>query len=321
MIHPSMMCQATRSGLEALVARLRPAEVLVVGDVMVDCDLAGTVERLAPEAPIPILRVGSERWSPGGAAHVAALCAQLGARVEILGRAGDDPAGEWLVQWLVARGIGWLGLRQDADYQTPRKVRGWSASGGSARPQRLLFRYDLGESGSGALAAEEELAAVRQRSVRVGRPDAVLVCDHGRGIVSGEMMDTLRSCGAPVLVDPALGRSWSDYGPVTLVKCNQREARACPPDANQPHAVTSENGVLRLVCGGKVRHFQASSVRRTSGRRTIGAGDQVLAALGVAIASGLELEEACQLAMAAAAEYVAGSDVVLTRPVPIEECA
>jgi rfaE bifunctional protein kinase chain/domain len=108
---------------EELLDRLAGRSILVIGDLMVDQFVIGTVDRISPEAPVPIVRFDHETWRLGGAANVANNVVALGGRVDAIGVVGSDADGSRLLADLSGRSIGTAGVISDASRCTTRKVR------------------------------------------------------------------------------------------------------------------------------------------------------------------------------------------------------
>jgi rfaE bifunctional protein nucleotidyltransferase chain/domain/rfaE bifunctional protein kinase chain/domain len=165
------------------------AGLVVLGDALLDRDVEGRVERLSPDAPVPVLDEGESRSRPGGAALAAALAAGDRATVTLVTALGDDPAGRELAALLHERGIEVVDVGLDGT--TPEKVR-------LCAGDRPLLRVDRGGGAPSAATAQARAA--------VGWADAVLVADYGRGMTRlAGLRDALADAvgrGAPVVWDP-----------------------------------------------------------------------------------------------------------------------
>lgn len=188
------------------------SSVLVVGDVMLDQYWFGDVERISPEAPVPIVRVRREEYRLGGAANVARNIAALGADVTLLGITGTDGAGDRLASLLEDAGIT-ANLARDPDFNTTLKLRV------SGHHQQLL-RVDFEDRpGPNVLAAQSDsfrrLAASH---------DVVVFSDYGKGALSdvAAMIKHARSLECSVLVDPK-GDDYQIYRGATLITPNRGE--------------------------------------------------------------------------------------------------
>ena len=206
---------------QALLGRFAEQRILVVGDVMLDWFIWGSVSRISPEAPVPVVEVQSESRYPGGAANVARNMTPFGAVVELSGLYGTDPNGTLLETTLAENGIGVeLCLRRE-EYQTITKTRV------VARHQQVV-RIDREKRRplSPDLAAE---LVGRIRAV-LPRIDGIIIEDYGKGLISAELVAGLLAAagerGIIVTVDPKPGNPIEWRG-VTTVKPNRSEAFAC----------------------------------------------------------------------------------------------
>ncbi|MDP9399819.1 MAG: PfkB family carbohydrate kinase, partial [Actinomycetota bacterium] len=211
----------------------RPRPLVVVGDALLDRDLEGTVERLAPDAPVPVVDQQELRSRPGGAALAAVLAAGSGREVRLVTALGRDAAGEELRLLLEEAGVQIVDLGLHGP--TPEKVR-VRASG------RSLVRIDRGGRAAevGALTATARAA--------IGWADAVLVADYGRGVAAEPgVREALGALGAdvPVVWDPHPNGPAPVRG-CALVTPNAVEAARFVPDmgGDGVHAMTARAGVL-----------------------------------------------------------------------------
>ena len=163
-----------RPQLEALLEALRGRRILVFGDVMVDCFIRGVVERISPEAPVPVVSVKSRDNLPGGAANVVRNLLALGARPEIVALVGDDLDGRSLRGELRERGCGVAGLVVDPDRQTSVKTR-------IVAHQQQVVRFDQETILPFGDASRQQL---RQAIIAAcGEVDGVIISDYGKGVV------------------------------------------------------------------------------------------------------------------------------------------
>lgn len=312
------------SALQALIARGRDARIACVGDVMVDRFVSGEVGRISPEAPIPVLAKTSEETMLGGAGNVARNLASLGARAALVGLVGDDAAGHE-AQALVGAENGIEGhLVVQPRRRTTVKTR-FAAAG------QQLLRLDAEEQEPVAAASETSLvSAVAHAADGAG---VILVSDYAKGVVTEAVLAACRraarAMGAKLVVDPK-GRSFAKYGAVDLIKPNAAELSAVtdlPVETDQEIeaalaaalascearaiAVTrAGRGMSLAVRGEPVRHLRS---RPREVFDVSGAGDTALAALGLGLAVGADLETASELAILASGVAVekAGTAVVL----------
>lgn len=201
--------------VDELARRVVGRRVVVIGDAMVDDDVIGTVDRLSPEAPAPVLRATSVRSGLGGAANAAAGLRALGVDVALLAVVGDDHHGATLRALAVADGIGCDHLLTRADRRTTVKQR-------LVDRGRQLARIDFEDRDP------IDSATVRQLLDGLDRvaADAVVVSDYGKGVVTDELLHGLvERCGPhgiPLLVDPTVCDP-ARYRGATVVKMNLAE--------------------------------------------------------------------------------------------------
>jgi rfaE bifunctional protein kinase chain/domain len=296
----------------------RRARVLVVGDVMLDRYWFGDVERISPEAPVPVVRVSRSEERPGGAANVARNAAALGARVALLSVVGGDEAGESLERLVRSEGV-LPTLRRDATLSTTVKLRVVSR-------QQQLLRIDFE-----ALPSREVLADKLADFDRLlAEADIVVMSDYGKGGLThiAEMIRLARAAGKPVLVDPK-GDDYSRYRGATAVTPNRAEMREVVGrwrdeadlaaraerlrlelELSAVLVTRSEEG-MTLFEAGRVTHepTKAREVYDVSG-----AGDTVIATLAVMMGAGLPMPEAMTIANHAAGIVVGKLGTAVVRP-------
>jgi D-beta-D-heptose 7-phosphate kinase/D-beta-D-heptose 1-phosphate adenosyltransferase len=292
--------------------------VVVVGDVMLDEDRVGRVERMSPEAPVPVLQVDRVRYAPGGAANVARNVLSLGARCELMGVVGEDEEGARLTSELRSIGIDPGGLLRESARPTTHKLR--VSAGG-----RQMLRLDRETTRPVARCAD----FVASVAGRLPGCDLLVLEDYGKGVfasgVGGDLIARARAAGVPVMVDPK--QSLEPFRGADLLKPNLAEARVLVDGPSDPMPLDDrregewsrrkmlEKLQARLGGGEIVVTLGAEgmSALDTSGcffdvptrARAVydvqGAGDTAMAALALARAAGAGLGEACRVANAAAA--------------------
>jgi D-beta-D-heptose 7-phosphate kinase / D-beta-D-heptose 1-phosphate adenosyltransferase len=300
-----------------VLERIGRPRLLVVGDLMLDRQCWGRAERVCPEAPVPVLAAEVEESRPGGAAAVAALAAALGAQVSVAGVIGCDAEGRALRRLLRDAGIDSERVLCDLKRPTTVKQRFLAQTAGG-RPQQLL-RVD--HEGRQPLAAELEWRLMHELTAALGDCQAVLVSDYGKGLCSrrllGRLLDEADEHEVPVLVDPALVRDYGRYRRAALVLPNRAEAaltsglavtsvedalaagrKLCDGNGGLPVLLKLDRDGLVLTGPGEPgRHFPA--VKREA-LDPSGAGDMVLAVVGLCRAAGLDWPEAIPPATVAA---------------------
>ncbi len=289
------------------LARLGSARVLCIGDVMIDRSVGGTVERISPEAPIPVLRQESSHAVPGGAGNVLANLTALGATASFVGIAGEDVEADELEALLgAAAPHGRIELLRDGSRPTTSKTRFVAAN-------QQLLRLDR----ETARPVGPELAA---RIVEAGMAgldacDLLVLSDYGKGVVTGDtarpLIEAARRLGRPVLVDPK-GRDFSRYAGAAVVTPNRAElAVAVGGDVGDEKALADAAASLRRRIGvewllatlggdGMLLAGEAETHRIPGVRRevydVVGAGDTVLATMAALMAIGAPPPAAAWLA-------------------------
>jgi rfaE bifunctional protein kinase chain/domain len=288
------------AAVKPLQADLQRARVLVVGDAMLDRYLFGDVERISPEAPVPVVRVTREEDRLGGAANVALNVRALGPVVTLITVVGDDEPARKLEALLTQRSIESL-LGRDPQLYTSVKLR---VIGRAQQLVRVDFENQPDhEILSGMLANFEHT---------VPSCGAVIFSDYGKGGLThiAEMIERSRAAGKPVLVDPK-GADYSRYAGATVVTPNRAElAQVIGPwsseqqleervaNLRRTHRIgallltRSEEGMSLFDADGHVRiGAQAREVFDVTG-----AGDTVIATMAAMLAAGLSLREAMPIA-------------------------
>ncbi len=314
-----MITQAVRE----LVASMRGRRVMIVGDVMLDHYTFGTVSRISPEAPVPVLQVCEDRYLLGGAGNVARNIVALGGEATIIGVIGSDPDGEKLTSLMAEAGAATEFVRDDRR-RTTKKTR-------IIAQNQQIVRVDreapdpLDPSVVGVLL--EKITSAAQTH------DIVVISDYGKGAITREIMDCVRSArgknGArlTVLVDPK-PQNYDLYRGVDLLTPNAKEAgegagvevqtaarTGDPARALRESTIRAGRALFeRLDCAhllitlgaqGMALFDSPGRARRipTSARTVFdvtGAGDTVIAALALALAGGASLLDASILANHAA---------------------
>ena len=195
-------------------ARLAGARVLVVGDVMLDRYWFGDVERISPEAPVPVVRVARVEDRLGGAANVAKNAAALGAQVGLLSVVGEDEPGERVAALLADTGIA-PHLHRDSALPTTIKLR-------VIGRQQQLLRVDFEDAPSREVLADK----LDQFVELLARYDVVVMSDYGKGGLThiGRMIEAARHAQRRVLVDPK-GEDYTRYAGASILTPNRAELR------------------------------------------------------------------------------------------------
>ena len=303
--------------LQDAVLRLAGKRIVVVGDVMLDRYVWGTVDRVSPEAPVPVLLVTKDESRPGGAANVARNVAALGGHATLIGLVGTDEGARLMEGLCHADGIE-TAFVADA-MPTIEKTR-FIAQG------QQLLRADREERPHAHPVAEQAVCAAIEKATR--DCDAVLLSDYAKGAVTPAVADALRTCGKPVIVDPKPAHG-PLYKGLFMMTPNHREAAllAGTDAATHPPREAAANMLGRLTqhilvtCGARGMYLATADGREyelPSRARAVydvtGAGDTVLATLGLAVAAGLSLPDAAALANHAAGIVVGKVGTETVRP-------
>jgi D-beta-D-heptose 7-phosphate kinase/D-beta-D-heptose 1-phosphate adenosyltransferase len=281
------------------------ASLLVVGDVMLDRYWHGPTERISPEAPVPVMRVTGDEMRPGGAGNVALNAAALGAETTLIGLVGEDREAEMLRQRLMAEGVA-CAFRALPGQRTITKLRIVSKN---QQLLRLDFEPESGLSDAGYLG-------VAYTNALTGR-SCVLLSDYAKGALRQvqDFIGLARARGIPVIVDPK-GLDFQRYRGATLLTPNQAEFEAVAGRAASEEDLLARADRLRadlnlsalLITRGERGMTLIEADRPplhlpTQAREVFdvtGAGDTVVATLGVALAAGMALHDAVHLANLAA---------------------
>lgn len=311
------MAAPSPTRLRLLVRRFRNRRIAVVGDLMLDRFIRGTVCRISPEAPVPVVQVDQrETLHLGGAGNVAANLAALGARPVVFGVVGNDPDGRFVCRELARLPAAARGVLRDAGRPTTVKTR-------IIADHQHVVRADWEDShGLDPRLQRRLLRLFRQQASRL---DAVVLSDYDKGVLTESLLDALlQTCkqkGLPVFVD--LKRPRRLEPGVTLVLANQRRAEQISG------RTISDEKSLRLVGRHLMARFPCSILIITQGPQGMGvfeksnthrfapvrtrpwevfdvtgAGDTVMATLTLALVSGASPQEAATLANLAAGVVV-----------------
>ncbi len=312
-----------RERVIALLDAMRQRRIVVVGDAMLDIYLIGDVDRISPEAPVPVVTVHDRKYALGGAANVAANVAAIGSDVTLVAAIGDDRRGEQLRTELAAAGIRDDGVIIVPDRPTTSKTRV------VARSQQLV-RIDEEENTLVDGDAHGDLLHRLKQCVRSA--DAVLLEDYNKGVLTPDMIAEgialSRRRGIPTVVDPKY-KQFFDYKGATVFKPNRRELEAAlgvTVDLEHADALPAvmaklevDNLLLTLGPHGMalLDHNGAITRMPTQAREVYdvsGAGDTVTAWVGTALAAGATVLEAAELANYAAGIEVGKAGVAVVSP-------
>ena len=321
----------SRERLQQLFASIaqRPPRIAVVGDAMLDLYLKGDVDRISPEAPVPVVRVRERKYALGGAANVAQNVLAVGARCELVAAVGRDQAGSQLREMLAAKGAEKRGL-VDCDRPTTTKTRV------VARNQQVV-RVD--EEVDADLSGDEVTHLLDAVEHAMADADALILEDYNKGVliptVIRAAISAARKRDMPVVVDPKF-RNFFEYQGCTVFKPNRRElegALGAAVDLADPKALPqvltkldaahllltlSEQGMALISRVGEGRSGTTKVERIPTTARevydVVGAGDTVTAYLAAVLAIGGSALEAAVVANYAAGVQVGKAGAAVVTP-------
>lgn len=321
-----------RNDIARLLEAMTGTTVLLVGDVVLDRFVEGCVERISPEAPVPVLRIEGRRTALGGAGNVMRNLAAVGARPWFVSAVGRDPAGAEVRQLVEALCVDGAEVAVEPAQRTTVKER--FLSGG-----QQLLRADYEDLPLPVPATVDSL--LDQAETRLPSVQALLLSDYGKGMLRHDRLTRLiaaaRGRGLPVVVDPK-GRDYSRYRGACYVTPNRRELQEASghsirdledvaPAARRIMdtcgiegvlATLSEQGMMLVPHGGDPRHLPTEAQEVFD---VTGAGDTVLAVFGAGLAAGADAIEAAQLANIAAGVVVGKHGTDVASPVEILRAA
>ena len=306
-----MTAMPESAALLALLERLPGVRVLCVGDVMLDRFISGVVERISPEAPVPVLRVEHETHMLGGVGNVARNIAAIGATADVVAVVGNDSAGRDVAQLFKDNTGTEAHLVTDGERMTAIKTR---YIGGTQQ----LLRADRESPNTLSEKTAGKIVAAAKKAMK--NCSIVVLSDYGKGVLSptviGELIDLAHKAGLPVIVDPK-GRDFWRYQGADVITPNRRElAEAVGHPANAESEIVdgaksliidndlgavlvtrSQDGMTLVSAEGTVDHLAAEAREVFD---VSGAGDTVVAALASGRAAGAPWVEAAALANVAA---------------------
>jgi rfaE bifunctional protein kinase chain/domain len=293
------------------VKRFHGKRVLVLGDMVLDRFIWGSVSRICPEAPVPVVEITKESTRPGGAANVAANIASLGGRPRAVGVVGDDAEGRMLREVFRAIGAPVSGLVVSKGRPTSVKTR-------IIAHHQQVCRTDREDRS--ALPTAVKTSVIRSFNTYLGAADAVVVSDYAKGVVSPSLLRKIlplaRAAGKIVCVDPKMV-DFSLYGPATVVTPNIAEiAQAVGQRISGNRSLARVVGTALKLPGIEyllvTRGEEGMALFGNGARPTFiptvarevfdvtGAGDTVISTLALGLVSGLSILEAAVVSNVAA---------------------
>ncbi len=312
-----MLNPAEKKYFLEVISRFPRVKVLVIGDFILDQFIRGTVDRISPEAPVPVVLVKSHDFMPGGSLNVAHNIHTLGGTVYPCGVIGRDPEGRMLLNVMKRKRMNTAGVVFDKHRATSIKTRIIAHA-----QQVVRFDKETAHDISGE-AVRKILSCVKQRIRGV---DVIIIEDYGKGVIQPDLLKQIvtlaRKYKKPVLVDPK-EKNFSYYTGASIVTPNRKEAYAA-------HQALLHRKASSLDETGKglVKAWKAEAVLVTLGEDGMavfekngqvtkiptaarevydvsGAGDTVIGVLAMALAAGVEMRDAARIANVAAGVVVA----------------
>jgi D-glycero-beta-D-manno-heptose-7-phosphate kinase len=308
------------------MSRFSKSTLLVVGDLMVDRYIRGHVNRLSPEAPVPVVDVKQEEFMPGGSGNVVSNIVALGGKAVLISVVGQDLEGEQLVAALRNLGVDVEGVGRDSGRPTIQKTRVIAG-------HQQVVRFDR-ESRNSLTRDVLDLVLAQVRN-RLPEADGIVLSDYGKGIIGPYLLKNIltlaRRYGKFVTVDPKI-EHFQRYRGVDCITPNLKEAtegmRTLPPKNDEEVDELGRRILKRLRCRAVLitRGERGMSLYQSSGSVShipaqaqevfdvTGAGDTVIATLSLALAAGYRLDEAARIANLAAGVVVAKLGTATVRP-------
>jgi D-glycero-beta-D-manno-heptose-7-phosphate kinase len=320
LIQPLNVDASIRSSLIEKISLFNNKKIMVIGDVGVDEYIFGAVKRISPEAPVPVLEVELQDKCLGLASNVAQNVVSLGGQVQLISVVGADEGSEILNNLLKRSKVSSENLVHDSGRPTTRKIRVMSG-------QHHLVRIDHEIRKN--LSAESEIKLLKMIEKNIQACDLIVLEDYAKGLLSQSLVEKIvalaKNNNKFLMVDPHQTKFAEFYKGVDLIKPNYNEALALT-QIHEDHIEDPSERVLHVgkslqkMTGAKqvvltqgqhgMTIFSQNEVTRvpTYARKVFdvtGAGDTVIAALALGVASGLDITEACMIANFAAGVVVA----------------
>ncbi|MBL0743050.1 D-glycero-beta-D-manno-heptose-7-phosphate kinase [Chryseolinea lacunae] len=313
--------------IHSITRNLQNASVLVIGDVMLDTYVYGSVDRISPEAPIPVLKIQEQKAMLGGAGNVISNLSSLGARSCLISIIGTDENGGKVTDLLNAiENVTSYLLKCKA---TPTVTKTRYVSG-----YQQILRTDVEGAPVHSVAVENQI--IELVNLQLATTDIIVLSDYKKGVLSSRLCEGIiklaTSKNIPVFVDPK-GSDYSLYRNATLIKPNEKELRQAFPNANivgkeefYARELIASLGVqyclLTLGKEGMMLITPENSTWFAACKRDVydvsGAGDTVIASLAAAYATGAQMDDACALSNIAAGIVVGKTGTSTTTAAEIE---
>lgn len=299
------MAQPTTKRLKQILKNFEGKEIIVVGDIMLDHFIKGSVSRISPEAPVPVVDVKKEFFVAGGAGNVAVNLAALGAKPIMISVVGTDLGGEMLKDFLSEKKVNTTGIAHDNERPTTQKIRVMAE-------QQQVVRFDRESKKTISPAISKICMKSFQAAIKTAK--GVILSDYGKGMLSDQNIQTIinlcRKHRIPVCVDPKID-NFKKYKHITCMTPNTKEAWEGAGDSPKPGEEAIEKlgqKILKMLSAqsilitrsadgmslfekGKKKPYTVRATAREVYDVT-GAGDTVISVLTLALAAGATLQEA-----------------------------
>ncbi|HEY8461675.1 MAG TPA: D-glycero-beta-D-manno-heptose-7-phosphate kinase [Blastocatellia bacterium] len=307
---------------QQIIGKFPDLRIVTVGDLMLDEFIWGQARRISPEAPTPVVEVKRETWHLGGAGNVVSNLLELGARAVPIGVVGADEAAKMVRDRFAERNARIDGVITDASRPTTRKTRVVAHSG---RQYQQIVRADREDRSPVSSVVEDRIIAAFNQAI--SSADAVIISDYDKGLLTPRVLrasiESARSRAKMVCLDPKV-RNFAHYREVDVITPNQSEAeRATGVEIDDEQSLSAAARRIRELTGcrnvlitrgelgmsllGPEEDGEEMTHIPTTAREVYevtGAGDTVIAALALALASGANLREAAVIANHAAGVVV-----------------
>ena len=322
-----------KNELIKFIDQFEDKEIIVIGDIMLDHFVKGSVSRISPEAPVPVVNVESEDFVAGGAGNVAVNLAVLGAKPTLVSVVGQDIKGNILTQFLKDKGVNTSYITIDSARPTTQKVR-------IVAERQQVVRVD--RESKAKLEANTAKTCMQNFKKALKTAKGVVMSDYGKGMLSDHnIQEIIALCNAkkiPVCVDPKID-NFLKYKNITCMTPNTKEAwegMGLPPKKEEKAILDLGKKILKTLkaksilitrsAQGMSLFEQGPKIKTTTIHATAkevfdvtGAGDTVISVLTLALACGATLQQAAYIANEAAGLVVAKLGTACVTPKEIKE--
>ena len=326
------MKTVTTKRLKQILHSFKGKEMIVVGDVMLDHFIKGSVSRISPEAPVPVVAVNKEFFVAGGAGNVAVNLAALGAKPTLVSVVGRDAGGELLKDFLHKQNVNIKAITEDYDRPTTQKIRVMAE-------QQQIVRYD--RESKQIIGHDIAAECMQNFTAALKTAKGVILSDYGKGMLSDHniksLIEACRKRKIPVCVDPKID-NFKKYKNITCMTPNTKEAWEGAGDSPKPGEEAIEKlgqKILKMLNADSIlitrsadgmSLFEKGKAKPITVKATAqevfdvtGAGDTVISVFTLALACGAKLHEAAVLSNYAAGIVVSKSGTATVTVQEIEK--